>query len=72
MYDLGRFWPPFKFTLNCMFSLAYHLSKWAQKETLCFVFMNLQNNLISDMPLLFQYLKKTARKVCVEDFPFMK
>ena len=37
-----------------MVSIAYHLCIWVQIEIICFVFDNSQNNMISDMPILFQ------------------
>ena len=37
-----------------LFSVAYNLSKWGIRENICFVFVNPQNSMISDMPVLFQ------------------
>ena len=51
--DSGRF-GSHSDLLKMHISVAHYVSKWAHTEILCFVFENAQNNLISDMPVLFR------------------
>ena len=37
-----------------LFLFAYHLCKRGNTEIICFIFVNRQNNMISDMSVLFQ------------------
>ena len=47
------FWAPFQIYLNYMGPVANQLSEWDYTEILCFLFAT-QNNMISDIPVLFQ------------------
>ena len=51
-YDLGRFWPPFKFTLSCMVSVAYHHLNIRGNTDIVFHLVTPQNNMILVMSLL--------------------
>ena len=54
-----------------MVPISYHLMKRGNTEIICFIILNPQNKMISDMPVLM-ILKKSARKMCVEVFPLIK
>ena len=45
-----------------MVSVAYHLSRWASIESICFIFVNPQNNIILDMSFVSIILKIKALK----------
>ena len=47
--------------LKIMISVAYHLSKQDHIEMISFFFVNLQNNMISDMHILFSTFMKNGK-----------
>ena len=52
-----------------MLSVAYCLSKRDNTEVICFIIVNLQNNIILVMPVLIKKkLKKTAKKTVCRSF----
>ena len=45
---------PIQIYLKLVLSVAYHLSQRVNTENIYVIFVNPQNNMISDMPVLFK------------------